>query len=192
MRERERKRVEERERGKRRDEGREAKSKREKCSLREREITIKSNRKRGREWRLPGLLYADDLVLCGDSGSEEDLRVMVGRFVEMCNIRGLRVNASKSKVVVLNREEGLECKVHVDRICLEDVSEFKYFGCVLDESGTDRAGFNRKVESRRRLAGAIRSLVNARDLQLECTRVLHETLLVPFLMYSSETMLWNE
>ena len=35
----------------------------------------------GREWRLPGLLYADDLVLCGES--EEDLRVMVERFVEV-------------------------------------------------------------------------------------------------------------
>ena len=32
----------------------------------------------GREWRLPGLLYADDLVLCGEL--EEDLRVMVGHF----------------------------------------------------------------------------------------------------------------
>ena len=29
-----------------------------------------------REWRLPGLLYADDLVICGES--EEDLRVCVG------------------------------------------------------------------------------------------------------------------
>ena len=29
----------------------------------------------GREWRFPGLLYVDDLVLCGKS--EEDLRVMV-------------------------------------------------------------------------------------------------------------------
>ena len=28
--------------------------------------------------RLPGLLYTDDLVLCGES--EEKLRVMVGRF----------------------------------------------------------------------------------------------------------------
>ena len=32
----------------------------------------------GREWRLPGLLDADDLVLYSDS--EEDLRVMVERF----------------------------------------------------------------------------------------------------------------
>ena len=43
-----------------------------------------------------------------------------------------------------------------------------------------------------RIAGAIRSLVNARDLQLECARVLHETFLVPVLMYGNETMLWRE
>ena len=35
----------------------------------------------GREWRLPSLLYADDLVLCGES---EDLKVTVGRFAEVC------------------------------------------------------------------------------------------------------------
>ena len=36
----------------------------------------------GREWRLPGLFYADDLVLCGEL--EEELKAMVGRFVEVC------------------------------------------------------------------------------------------------------------
>ena len=46
--------------------------------------------------------------------------------------------------------------------------------------------------SGRRVVCAIRSLVNARDLQFECSRILHETLLVPFLMHSSETMLWKE
>ena len=35
-----------------------------------------------REWGLPGLLYTDDLVLCGES--EQDLKVMVARFVEVC------------------------------------------------------------------------------------------------------------
>ena len=48
------------------------------------------------------------------------------------------------------------------------------------------------MASRRRVAGAIRSIVNARDLQFECARVLHETLLVPVLMYGSETMLWKK
>ena len=36
----------------------------------------------GSEWILLVLLYADDLVLCGES--EEDLRAIVGRFIEVC------------------------------------------------------------------------------------------------------------
>ena len=35
-------------------------------------------------------------------------------------------------------------------------------------------------------------LVNARSLQLECARVLHESLLVPVFTYGSETMIWKE
>ena len=42
------------------------------------------------------------------------------------------------------------------------------------------------------MACALRFLVNGRDLQLECARILHETLLVPIFMYDSETMLWKE
>ena len=40
------------------------------------------NGKEGREWRLSGLLCADNLVLCGEL--KEDLRAMVGQFVEVC------------------------------------------------------------------------------------------------------------
>ena len=46
--------------------------------------------------------------------------------------------------------------------------------------------------SGRRVAGTIRSLVETRDFQLEFTRVLHETLLIPVFMYGSVTMLWKE
>ena len=52
--------------------------------------------KMGMRRRLPGLLYADDLVLYG--GSEEDLREIVGCFAEVCR-RGLKVNAGKGKVM---------------------------------------------------------------------------------------------
>ena len=71
---------------------------------------------------------------------------------------------------------------------MEHVSEFNCLGCVLDESGTDEAECSRKVASGRRVAGAIRSLVNARSLQLECAKVLHESLLVPVLTYGSDTI----
>ena len=89
----------------------------------------------GRERKLPGLLYADNFVFCGDS--EEDLRAILGRFVEVCRRRSQKVNAGKSKVMVMNGKEGLECEAYVSRISLNYGSEFKYLGCALDKSGTD-------------------------------------------------------
>ena len=77
---------------------------------------------------------------------------MVERFVEMCMGRGLKVNPGKSKV--LNGEEEEGCRWD----SLEHVSEFKYLECVLDESGIDGAECSRKVESGRKVVGAIRSL----------------------------------
>ena len=104
---------------------------------------------------MPGLLYAEYLVLYGEL--EEDLRVMVEWIAEVYRMRGLKFNEGKSKVMVLNGEDKLEREVHVDWIHLEHVWEFKYLGCVLDESGTDGAECNRKVV--RRVAGAIMFLV---------------------------------
>ena len=54
----------------------------------------------GREWRLPGLLYVYHVVLCGES--KEDMRAMVVRFTEVYRRRDLKVNTSKSKVMVLS------------------------------------------------------------------------------------------
>ena len=91
---------------------------------------------------------------------------------------------------MLGGEDGMECEVHVDGIRLEYVSEFKYLGCVLDESGTDEC--SRKVVSMRKVVGAIRFLVNARSLQLEYVRVLYQSLVESVLTYCSETIIWRE
>ena len=44
------------------------------------------------------------MILCGES--KEDLRAMVGRFVEACRRRDLKVNPCKSKVIVMNGDGG--------------------------------------------------------------------------------------
>ena len=67
-------------------------------------------------------MYADELVLCGES--EENL--MVGCFVEMCRRRCLKVNGGKAKAMVLNGEEESDCEVRVDGMRLEYVWKFIY------------------------------------------------------------------
>ena len=48
----------------------------------------------------------------------------------MCRRRGLKVNASESKVIVLGEGEELECEFCVDGMRLEHLLEFKYLGCI--------------------------------------------------------------
>ena len=55
---------------------------------------------------------------------------------------------------------------------------------LLSVVGRGRVGENLKV-----LSGP---LADVRCLQLECTRVLHEVLLVSVLLYGNETMIWRE
>src|SRR5678815_3688058 len=132
-------------------------------------------------------LYEDYLVLCGES--EESLRRLVKRFGRVCKRKGLKVNVDKSKVMVVS-EDSPQCEAMLDGEQLEQVSEFKYLGYVLDEKGTDDAECSRKVVNGRKVAGAIKSLVNVKGLSL--TRVLHEGMLLPVLLYGSETMVWNK
>ena len=87
---------------------------------------------------MPGLLYVDGLVLFGEL--EEDLKVMGGCVVETCRKRGLKVNADKSKMIMLGGEERFKCEVFAEQTQLELVSEFHFLGCDLDESDTDGVG----------------------------------------------------
>ena len=45
---------------------------------------------------------------CVEGGAEGE-----GEFIEVCRRRGLKVNAGKFKVMVLNGEEGLDCEIYV-------------------------------------------------------------------------------
>ena len=65
------------------------------------------------------------------------------------------------------------------------MSQFKNLGCILDGSSTDGAECFKNVPSERKAAGtvAIKSFVNARDLQLKCVGVLHEPLLVTYYLW---------
>ena len=68
------------------------------------EVKIRMGKRRvifmadGRKWRLPGLLYTNDLVLCSEL--EEDLRAMMGRFLKVRRRKGLKVNEFRGRIGV--------------------------------------------------------------------------------------------
>ena len=93
-----------------------------------------------------------------------------------------------TSVILLDGKERLDCKIHVDGARLEQVSQFKNLGYVLDESCTEDAEYLRKVPRERKVAGAMRSLANDRVLQIQYERVLHEAFVVPVMLYGYNRM----
>ena len=68
----------------------------------------------------------DDLGLCRvGTRPEGGDRAFFLRYVG----RKVKVNADKSKVMVLGGKKGLKCEVCVNGAQLDQVSVFRYFGC---------------------------------------------------------------
>ncbi len=66
------------------------------------------------------LLFADDTVLLSDYSEEfQDLVKMFGTVCEKWN---LKVNVKKTKVVVFERDAGMECEVRLNGQVIENVS----------------------------------------------------------------------
>ena len=83
----------------------------------------------------------------------------------------------------------MECDVFADGVRLENLN---IWGVFWTKQVHMEAECCRKAASGRRVASSIKSLVNARDLQLQFARALHETLLVPILMYGRDNVMERE
>ena len=72
--------------------------------------------------------YADDVVLMAKD--EKELQRMLDRLVETGNRYGMKINADKSKVMMISiNEEPLRCVIE-NRI-LDNVSQFRYLGSMI-------------------------------------------------------------
>ena len=82
-----------------------------------------------------------------DKFTTEEREMKIGRFIEVCKRRRLKVKTDESKVMVLGEEEGSICKVFVVGTRLEYASEFMNSVHEFAESGTDGSEYRRKVAS---------------------------------------------
>jgi len=95
-------------------------------------------------------IFADDTALIAES--EEDLQKLVNVFDSVCKRRKLKVNVSKSKVMVferkkievidfacpyrIRRECPKECRIRLNGEQMEEVYEFKYLGSIFCKDGS--------------------------------------------------------
>ena len=83
------------------------------------------------------LLYADDLVLCGET--QEELQALLDCLHEFCHECGMTVNSAKSEVVCFNPEHmpRMQQKWMYDGVALPVSEAFRYLGIVFCGRGQD-------------------------------------------------------
>ncbi len=157
----------------------------------------------GVDWSVTACLFVDDTVLLAES--ERELQRVLDQFYNVCNRRKLRVNAGQSKVMVFESREvevvhfgnPYRVSVPVDERCEielgggdEGNKEFKYLGTVLSKHGEIEEVRERAVKGRS-IIGSPARVVKGRSVSMEVKRGLRNSVLLPTLMYGSETWTWN-
>lgn len=131
------------------------------------------------------LLYADDTVLFSDNS--DDLQHALNIFEEYCNSWKLKINISKTKIVVFGRGK-LKRNMHFtfQQHDIEIVDEYKYLGVYLGRSGSFIAAKKHVAEQANKalfsLLKKIRSLSLPYDIQID----LFNKMIKPILLYGCE------
>ncbi|CAG5039926.1 unnamed protein product [Parnassius apollo] len=132
----------------------------EECGLRMGELTIKC------------LLYADDQVILASSAAE--LQMMVTLMNRSLKERAMKVNASKTKVMVFEREESKTiCEIRIEGELIEQVDEFVYLGCVFSRDGRYDKDIERRVNAGNRVNGALHSIVKVKYCEVKMCQKRH-------------------
>ena len=157
-------------------------------------MTVHNNCKGVRllEQTVNSLMFADDLVIFSDTN--KDLQHSLSVLEAYCSSWDLRVNATKSKVLIFNasrHQSATAYQFNINNMQLEIVSKFKYLGIIFSDNGT----FNTAVST---LAGQAKKVLFTMRTQTAKLRYpppillthIFNVLVVPILEYGCEIWGW--
>jgi hypothetical protein len=132
------------------------------------------------------LLYADDLILLGDT--PEDLQRKLDTLHQYCMGKGLKVNIKKTKVVVFRKGGRLpeSLKFNYNNEPLEIVNSYVYLGVCMSSSGLFHKAADQMCGKARQKSGIIRTMLSkGRPNSWDTVTKLFDSCVMPTLLYAS-------
>ena len=135
------------------------------------------------------LQYADDLVLLANSPT--DLQRSLDLLTDAYNSMGLKVNISKTEVVVQNINNNIDPihpQFHIQEEELKTVDRFTYLGSILSSSCSIDLEINARINNASVAFGRLNHRVfNNRNLKTTTRAAVYRAVCVSTLLYGSET-----
>ncbi|XP_073943408.1 uncharacterized protein [Choristoneura fumiferana] len=103
------------------------------------------------------------------------------------------MNVKKTKVMVFERDETVtDCNIVIGDEQIEQVNEFVYLGSKFTRDGKYESDIERRVNAGNMVNGALHSFMNSRKVSNKACLAVHGGVLVPTLMYGSESWVWQK
>ena len=130
------------------------------------------------------MMYADDTVLFSDT--EEGLRTALISFQNYCEKWKLKVNSSKTKVMVFSKRKR-KCKPYMfNGEQLEVVNSFKYLGVIIQKNGRFNEHIKHSYTQAQRAMYALLKKCKRHNLPINLQIELFDKLVAPVLLYGAE------
>ena len=135
--------------------------------------------------RLYLLLYADDTVILAENSN--DLQAALNGLGNYTNLWDLKVNASKTKVVVFSRGKIRNIpEFTFEGNNIEVVFEYTYLGLIFNYNGKFTKAKSKLVEQANRAMFALLQKIRVFSLPIDLSLDLFDKLVTPILVYGSE------
>jgi hypothetical protein len=134
--------------------------------------------------------FADDIAVM--AGSEKDLQENLNVWNEVLKMHGMKINKSKTKVMVVSRERK-EVQVSIDEEFLEQVNSVQYLGINLEETGKQGIEVNSRIAKVNKVYHAMsRGLVNKKEISKQTKMKVYRVIYRPILTYGCEAWVLTE
>lgn len=128
--------------------------------------------------------YADDTVIL--ARTSESLQHLVKNMSDICKNYGIKMNVKKTKYMTFNKKPINNTNITIDGIQLEKVSEYKYLGTLINETGDQNQEIKRRIEIARSTFIKMKKLFCNRDISIQLRTRMLKCYVFSTLLYGAE------
>lgn len=131
------------------------------------------------------LLYADDTAILATNAA--DLQHTLNIFDQYCNTWKLKINISKTKVLIFNgNARDYKYTFKIGKYVLENVKEFKYLGVTFSKLNNFKTTKAQLKQQATKAMYFVLAKSKDNNLSIECKLKMFESMVLPILLYGCE------